>query len=204
MYLVLTLLAILSSPIIALQISAHLNKRKEKRDRQLIIFRILMATRASYLSPDHVRALNSIDVEFYGNDRESKAVVEAWKVYLNHLNDGNFARASTEAWDSKAKDLLVDLLAGMAVCLHYEFDKASINKTSYTPDGYAQMEVDQLAIRKGLVELLLGKSPMPVQIVSGEPKEKQKQLMQMFEDYLQGKNPIKVVVLEKGESYQQR
>ena len=200
---VLTILAILFSPVIAIQVSVYLNERKEKKDRRLLIFRTLMATRASYLSYDHVRALNSIDVEFYGNDRESKAVVEAWKVYLNHLNDRNFAHASMEAWDSKAKDLLVDLLARMAICLRYEFDKASISKTSYTPDGYAQMEVDQLAIRKGLVELLLGKHPMLVRIVSGEPEEKQKQLMQMFEDYLQGKNPIKVVVLEKEGNHQQ-
>ena len=119
------------------------------------------------------------------------------------MYDRNFAVASTEAWDSKAKDLLVDLLANMATCLGYEFNKASISKTSYTPEGYGQMEVDQLAIRKGLVELLLGKTPMPVRIVSGEPEEKQKQLMQMFEDYLQGKNPIKVIVLEKEGDYQQ-
>jgi hypothetical protein len=155
------------------------------------------------LSPDHVRALNSIDVEFYGKDKKSKAVVEAWKVYLDHLHDTNYAKTSLEDWDRKAKDLLVDLLYKMGIYLDYEFDTPSIKKTSYFPEGYGQMEVDQLAIRKGLVELLLGKNPMPVRIVSGEPEEKQKQLMQMFEDYLQGKNPIKVIVLEKEGNYKQ-
>jgi hypothetical protein len=34
------------------------------------VFRTLMTTRASRMAPDHVQALNMIDVEFAGDDRK--------------------------------------------------------------------------------------------------------------------------------------
>jgi hypothetical protein len=80
------MIAIMVSPLIAVQVSEFLNKRKESRGRRVGIFKTLMGTRASRLSADHVQALNTIDIEFHGKDKRSRQVLEAWKAYLNHLN----------------------------------------------------------------------------------------------------------------------
>jgi hypothetical protein len=80
------IVAILVAPLVAVQLSLWLERRKQRRLRQLETFRTLMATRASGLAPDHVKALNMIDVEFYGSDKGSKAVLQAWRAYLDHLN----------------------------------------------------------------------------------------------------------------------
>src|SRR5687767_2733026 len=99
------IVAILVAPLVAVQVSLWLERRKERRSRQLETFRTLMATRASGLAPDHVKALNMIDVEFYGSDASSRAVLQAWKAYLDHLN---VASTASEAWGTKREDLLVD------------------------------------------------------------------------------------------------
>src|SRR5439155_23554849 len=65
----LTVAAIVLAPLVALRVSVWLDRRKEKRQRQFLIFQTLMATRASGLAPEHVQALNMIDVEFYGADQ---------------------------------------------------------------------------------------------------------------------------------------
>ncbi|MDE2314976.1 MAG: hypothetical protein KGK06_01085, partial [Xanthomonadaceae bacterium] len=60
----LTIAAVLLSPLIAVQVTRYLDNKKEVRERQLWIFKTLMATRASSMSPHHVEALNRIDLEF--------------------------------------------------------------------------------------------------------------------------------------------
>ena len=83
---ILTIVAILVAPFLAVQASEKLSENKEIKKRKLDIFRDLMATRATGLSPKHVEALNKIDVEFYGKDKKSKDVIVAWKEYHDHLN----------------------------------------------------------------------------------------------------------------------
>lgn len=153
--------AILVAPLVAVQVSLWLERRKERRRRQLETFRTLMATRASGLAPDHVKALNMIDVEFYGSDKSSKAVLQAWKAYLDHLN---MPSTASKAWGTKREELLVDLLQKMATHLGFEFDRTDIKHTSYFP----RAELEQLEIRKLLLSILRGERGFPV-YVPGTP-----------------------------------
>ena len=52
--------ATVSGPIFAIQIQKYLESWREIRARRLQVFRILMATRATIVAPEHVHALNSI------------------------------------------------------------------------------------------------------------------------------------------------
>jgi hypothetical protein len=54
--------AVLLGPVVAVQVSTLLESRRERRRRQLGVFRTLMTTRALATSPLHVEALNMIDV----------------------------------------------------------------------------------------------------------------------------------------------
>lgn len=113
----LTSSAILLDPIIAVQLARYLDNQKEERERKLQVFKALMATRAYTVSWDHVVALNRIDLEFDKDNKKEKAVIEAWKTYLDLLGDKNML---PEQWAVKRIDLLVELLHKMAQVLDYD------------------------------------------------------------------------------------
>ncbi|MEM8601657.1 MAG: DUF6680 family protein [Bacteroidota bacterium] len=164
----LTISAIILAPVFALQISAALERRREKRQRRFRLFRTLMATRAYNLSQDHVRALNTIDIEFDGKDKKSQNVLRAWNAYHDHLGT---SRENLEIWNASRQDLLIELLYRMGKSLGYDFDKTSIKRTSYFPNGYVDMEEDQLTIRRGLAQILSGDNYLPIQFYSDEESE---------------------------------
>ncbi|CAG1769847.1 hypothetical protein BAC3_00595 [uncultured bacterium] len=62
--------AMIIAPILAVQIQKFIEARKETKGRKIQIFRTLMATRATPISPSHVEALNMIDIVFY-KDKKS-------------------------------------------------------------------------------------------------------------------------------------
>jgi hypothetical protein len=163
------ILAVLLAPLIAVQVSQLLDRRRDRRQRRFEIFRSLMSTRASKMAPEHIRALNMIDVEFAGNDRKSRDVVNAWKGYLDHLNT---ASTVVELWASRGEDLFVDLMHTMALALGYEYDKTHIRRTSYYPRGFGDAEWDQLNIRRGIREVLEGTRPIPIWPMQQEPRQR--------------------------------
>ena len=89
-----TVIAVILSPLLAVQAQKMIETLREKRNRRIKIFKTLMSTRGERLSRDHVQALNMIDIEFYGRRffgirfqrRSEKAVTNAWKNYNDNLN----------------------------------------------------------------------------------------------------------------------
>ncbi len=81
-----SVIAVLASPVIALEVQKRLDDRRGIRERKMAIFRRLMTTRATQMSPAHVEALNGIEVEFYATSGPDKKVLDAWRLYVNHLN----------------------------------------------------------------------------------------------------------------------
>jgi hypothetical protein len=151
--------AVLLAPLFAIQASEFLQRRRDRRERRVAVFRTLMATRASGLHPEHVQALNLIDVEFHGKDRRSRAVLEAWKEYLDHLGA---RQSSPDVWGPRREDLFVELLHTMAQHLGFDFDKTSIRRTSYFPTGIGNLEREQQIIRKGLADVFEGQKAFPI------------------------------------------
>ena len=69
---ILTVAAIFLGPIVAVRLTRYLDDRKETRGRKIHIFKVLMATRGTALSPMHVEALNLIDLEFSAKNKKKK------------------------------------------------------------------------------------------------------------------------------------
>ena len=159
---ILTIIAIILGPILSVQISQYLDRKRWDKERKLKVFKDLMSTRSANLSFQHIQGLNMIDVEFDPKVRLERDVVSAWKFYLAHLQDTNYPK---ETWESRRVDLLIDLLHIMAKSLDYNFDKAHIKNASYYPRSYGDLEDDQYVIRKGTIELLQGKRSMPIHII---------------------------------------
>jgi hypothetical protein len=164
--------AVLLGPIFAVQIQKAIESWKESKQRKIAIFKTLMSTRRTTLSPGHVEALNMIDIEFSPKKPKEKKVIESWKIYLDHLNspqlkhDDPDYRVKLDQWNEKSSSLLVDLLKVMGLCLRYDFDKVHLMKGAYSPQGHANIEMEQNLIRRFIVELFMRKKSLPVDIVS--------------------------------------
>lgn len=170
--------AMIIAPILAVQIQKFIECRKETKERKIQIFRTLMATRATPISPLHVEALNMIDVVFY----KDKNIVDAWKLLLDNFSnypkdtkDPNYQTKLT-ASSEKSSDLLIDLLYEMAKSLNYDFDKVHLKRGVYIPQAHAVFNLEQDIIRKSLVEVFVGKKTIPINIVSPADNEKVIQL----------------------------
>src|ERR1700676_578508 len=111
---VVTVAAIVVSPIVALEVQKRLDDRRASLDRKMSIFRKLMTTRATQMSPAHVEALNGIEVEFYATSGPDKKVLDAWRLYINQLNAPPGDGAALNRWVDKKGALLIDLLYQMA------------------------------------------------------------------------------------------
>jgi len=159
----LMIIAVFLGPIVAVRLTRYLDDKKEIRTRKLEIFKTLMATRAYTSSWAHVEALNRIDLEFDKNHKKEKQVIEAWKEYLDLLGNTNIP---IEQWGVRRIDLLIELLHKMAHVLNYDFDKTHIKNSSYSPRVHGETEEEQNALRKGVIEVLEGKKPIPMTITN--------------------------------------
>lgn len=77
-----TVFAIIWGPIKAVQITRQNDDERIKRERRFHVFYNLMKTRRMPLHPDHVMALNTVLVDFYGCEKIEKA----YKEYIKLLN----------------------------------------------------------------------------------------------------------------------
>lgn len=192
--------AVLLAPLVAVQAQKWLEHYREERERKLRIFKTLMATRAATVSPDHVQALNMIDLEF--NDKKYKNVTLSWKTYLDHL--GNFPKDDEKAqpvWSDKMADLLAKLLQEMGKSLGYEFDEVHIKKGIYSPEAHARVEDENMLLRKGLLRLLYGDGSLKMDVqsfpFSDEEAQEQKEIRQALKAILDGSNEFPVSVSNK-------
>jgi Family of unknown function (DUF6680) len=160
---ILMIAAIFLGPIVAVRLTRYLDDKKEVRERKVRIFKILMATRGAALSPAHVEALNMIDLEFSGTNKKEERIIDAWKLYFDHLSQ---KMTNDEQWGIKRLELLVNLLYEMANVLNFKFDKVQIKNAVYSPRGYGEIEDDQAAIRRGFRELLEGRRVVPMYVTN--------------------------------------
>ncbi|QLI80248.1 hypothetical protein HZU75_01135 [Chitinibacter fontanus] len=155
--------AVLLGPIIAVRLTRYLDDQKERRSGKANIFKTLMATRARNVSWAHVEALNRIDLEFSKRNNKEREVLDAWKMYLDFLSN---SQLKDEAWATKRVELLIELLHKMARVLKYDFDKTHIKNSCYFPEVHGEIEKEQFALRKNMLEVLNGVRPLPISITN--------------------------------------
>lgn len=193
----LMMLAVISGPILAVQIQKFIDSRKENKQRKVKVFRDLMTTRASTLAFQHVSALNMVGLEF--NGKKYSKVINAWKTYLDHLGSFPIGEDNLQKiWVEKRNDQLSDLLYEMGESLGFEFDKVHIKKAGYVPQAHADKEYEENFIRKKLVDILSGKEAIPMSVLSvpsdNEALETQKELHLLMKEHFEGKRSIPVSI----------
>lgn len=192
---ILIVLSTLIAPLLAVQAQKWLERFREVHERKLRVFKILMATRAATVSPEHVQALNMIDLEFQG-DKYRRLRTE-WKTYLDHL--GSFPKDDEKLqinWDERRMDLLARLLIEMGNSLGYEFDEVHVKKGIYAPEAHSLIENEQILIRRGLLRLIYGDGTLKMDVksfpVTEQSAAEQQQLRQRLIELLNGERSLHV------------
>lgn len=190
-----TIAAIVLAPLLAFGAQGLYQFLKEKRDRKIWIFRALMSTRLSLLSPEHVKSLNLIDLEFNGNGAKNRAVREAWHNYLDQLN-AKVDESNQNSWDEKCTDLRNLLLYRISERLRFGFQLSEIKKNCYAPNHYGNTENELMRIRRGLIELLNGNTALKMELqMDPQITEKQREQIDLSIDYLRGNRTIPVALI---------
>jgi hypothetical protein len=170
--------ATIVGPILAVQAQKWVERAREASNRRQQVFTVLMATRQSRVSVDHVRALNSVDLAFYGRrllgipfrSRKAQAVLDAWHDYHAHLSVPLDQRPKTEAetreWNGRGDELFTNLLERLAVATSYKFDRQQLKSGSYSPEAHGTVESEQNLLRRLLLELLVGDRALPLDVRS--------------------------------------
>ena len=126
-----------------------------------------MITRNANLSPRHVEALNAVPLSFTGPGKE-KQVLEGWQEYLDHL--GTDSKVNANAWLEKRSELMVELLHRMSRCLGYKIEKLRIKKEGYLPQLFLDVEQEQTALRRQLIDLTDGTGKKKLAVALFEQK----------------------------------
>lgn len=174
---VLTLIALIVGPISAVLITRYMDYRRERQQRRMEIFRTLMRTRRTPVEPAHVGALNLIEIEF-ATDAE---VIRAWKELLTHFGTEHTRRADERHVEGltpeqvSARDrvfhdrlfderqrLLAKLLHAMARVLNFKVEQLEIFEGGYTPQGWFNVELENMAVRRLFAEIAIGRRTLPI------------------------------------------
>ncbi|MGC2659931.1 MAG: DUF6680 family protein [Bryobacteraceae bacterium] len=147
--------ATLAGPILAVYVTRRIDRDKQVRDRQLNVFRSLMGSRRAHLSAERVRALNMVEIEFYG----IKPVEAAYRDVMSHVN---LPRPLPQTWAEDQRKRLTKLLSEMAKVLGYELQQLDVLDGGYYPQGFADIETEQQEVRRALIEVMSGRRPLVV------------------------------------------
>ncbi len=154
--------ATLAGPVLAVLITRYVDDSRRVRERRLDVFRSLMTTRRAILAPDRVRALNLVEIEFYG----VKPVEDAHQQVMAHINA---PRPLPAGWDDRQRKLMTKLLSEMAKVLGYDLQQLDVLEGGYYPQGIADIELEQQAARRALVEVLSGNRPLIISPAAPAP-----------------------------------
>jgi hypothetical protein len=155
-------LATALGPVMAILITRWRDRVREIHSRRMRIFRTLMATRRQTITPDHVVALNLIEVNFYG----VKSIEKAWRVYHRHLNSAPRGRPMTpnesSEFEEARNDLLAKLLFAIAQFLNFTLSEIDVRNGGYAPDGWRYRDERQGELLELAREMAAGRRPLPV------------------------------------------
>ena len=144
-------------PIFAVLVTRYVDKQRERHQRRLYVFRTLMGTRKSQLSPEHIGALNLIEIDFHGETK----VINAWKQYFQNLSTTPDTR-NPEQFFRTRQGLFVKLLSEMSKPLKIEIEQLDMFEGGYFPQASADLEAQQAAIRKLFTEISAGTRGLPI------------------------------------------
>jgi hypothetical protein len=153
---ILTIFAILLSPVIAVLITMWLQTRKEGRAGKMWVFTTLYGTRHDPIRDENVRALNMVDVLFY----DCSEVRKLWHEYFDMLN--NEGLNNPNGWNARQKKNL-EMIREMAQVLGYgkTISHLDVDRVYY-PKGLGDQSARAQEISNELLRVLKGTQGLQV------------------------------------------
>ena len=161
---IINIISIVVGPLFAVLITLWWQERKEKRDKKINLFTLLLAYRKSYpVSPEWARGLNLIDVVF----QEHPKVLELWHQYYDMLTVQHPDQTQQAAQTYKYLELMSEMARelGYAKLQQTEIDKF------YMPQVHADDANLNAAVRLEFLRVLQGSARF---VVDPKPPEQKK------------------------------
>jgi hypothetical protein len=163
--------ATLVGPIAAVQAQKFVERARQRMRAKEWVFHTLMAYRGARMNPEFVRALNTINIAFYGHRRfgrmwrtkREQKVLDAWNQYMRHVSQPA-ANDGWAAWNATTDELLVQVLSTIGEQIGYEFDRDTLKAGNYTPQGQVDLEREWMLLRRGMIGVLDGRFAIPVEL----------------------------------------
>jgi hypothetical protein len=149
-------------PIAAVLMTRYIDHLRERSARRLWIFRTLMATRRTWLSPEHIAALNQVELDF----QNATGVMNAYRTYMKNLATP-FQPEDNDRVAHERQSMRTKVLSEMAKTLGIRVEQLDIFEGGYVPQGHVDIERQQAAIRRLLSEIADGKRSLPIEVRSG-------------------------------------
>jgi hypothetical protein len=175
-----SLAAILLGPILAVLATRYLDDRRASHEQRLSVFRTLMRTRRTPTVPDHVGALNLVEIEF---DKDPH-VLAAWRELFRHLGTEHTPKAHERQEASLSEEenrnrqskfverivterqtLLAKLLHCMAKALRFKIEQLEIFEGGYTPQAWTEDDLEARVVRRLFADVAVGKRFFPISVV---------------------------------------
>ena len=161
-----TIAAVFLGPIAAVLITRLIDNYRLRSDRRMDVFRTLMRTRKMKLTPEHVGALNVVEIEFHGE----RKVIDAWRNYFEHLAKKVPAdKVEEDAFHRERDGLLAKLLHAIAKVLNFKIEQLEIFEGGYVPQGWWQDEVQLRALRHYMLQIFMGNRGLPITQFTSAP-----------------------------------
>lgn len=148
-----TLLAIVVGPVIAVIITLWIEGRRRDREQKLIVLRLLISTRHLPSDPGYGVAINLIPVEFSGSPR----VMHAYKEFI----EASSVKTTPETAESAAKTTAtknVRLIYEVARSLGFDIRETDIEYGAYASQGWVTRDTllqDSQRATRDLVNILI-------------------------------------------------
>ena len=165
---VLTLVALVAGPAMAVCIQLFFEQRRETRRSKIAILDVLMGYRGRLTSPECVSALNRVELVFY---RDS-AVIAKHKALLDHMEiERNYQEAERQGGWARRADLVAELISTISESLGYRFSHTGIKTTAYVPKAMIDESEYIVEIRRQLLGMTSGKMPLTVHVITSVDEE---------------------------------
>jgi hypothetical protein len=157
--LLVTIWAIVYGPAHAVEITRRQDSIRDALARKRRILSTLMRTRRVVMDPDHVGALNEIQLEF----SDDNSVISAFRAYIANLSDTVPAPGNAlENFMKRRRDLFFDLLHAISKAADVTIDRHDLDRLAYVPFGWQTEQQEQQAVRASLIEVLQGRKALHV------------------------------------------
>jgi hypothetical protein len=162
---VLTLIALIAGPALAVAVQLFFEKRRERRRSRVAILDTLLAYRGRLVNPECVNALNRVELAFYGEP----VVIAKHRELIEHMErERNFPESEQAAGWERRNDLLIELIASIAESLGFRFSHTGLKTNAYVPKAMVDENQYLMDMRRWLLGLAEGKNPIPIRVEASQ------------------------------------